>query len=302
MRVLVTWGSKAGGTEGIARIVGKTLRAQGHDVTLLPADAVSDPGGFHAVIVGGALYAGRWHRDARRLVARHVAALRRLPVWFFSSGPLDATADGLDIPPVETLAVLMDRVGARGHVTFGGRLAPDARGFPASAMAKHHSGDWRNPERIQGWATAIARELPTATPGRATEPPGRSPWRLLVHGLVGAAACSGGLAALLGLSGRASAPTWYALLVPLVFVPIALHYFRGRGARAALPTSLVFAGLTLLGQLAALAAQGTGLAPFRDSAALWVSVGLVLLASWATGVVLGFLPGVRPSRSSSSVA
>ena len=29
MRVLVTWGSKRGGTEGIARTVGETLRAEG---------------------------------------------------------------------------------------------------------------------------------------------------------------------------------------------------------------------------------------------------------------------------------
>lgn len=49
--------------------------------------------------------------------------------------------------------------GARGHVTFGGRLAPDAKGFPASAMAKTNAGDWRDPEHVRGWVAAVAKEL-----------------------------------------------------------------------------------------------------------------------------------------------
>ena len=38
----------------------------------------------------------------------------------------------------------MERVGAQSHVTFGGRLEKNAKGFPASAMAKTHSGDFRS--------------------------------------------------------------------------------------------------------------------------------------------------------------
>jgi len=67
---------------------------------------------------------------------RQERQLRRVPVWFFSSGPLDDCAERGTIPPTREVRALMDRVGAQGHVTFGGQLAPDARGFPASAMAK----------------------------------------------------------------------------------------------------------------------------------------------------------------------
>src|SRR6516225_1761957 len=35
MRVLVTWGSKRGGTEGIARIIGERLIEAGHEVVFL---------------------------------------------------------------------------------------------------------------------------------------------------------------------------------------------------------------------------------------------------------------------------
>ena len=37
------------------------------------------------------------------------------------------------IPPVPQVQELLERIGARGHVTFGGRLPADAKGFPASA-------------------------------------------------------------------------------------------------------------------------------------------------------------------------
>ncbi len=53
----------------------------------------------------------------------------------------------------------MDRVGAVGHTTFGGRLTPDAKGFPASAMAKKMAGDWRDEESVTLWAKAIAASL-----------------------------------------------------------------------------------------------------------------------------------------------
>jgi menaquinone-dependent protoporphyrinogen oxidase len=52
-------------------------------------------------------------------VNRHVSRLRTLPVWFFSSGPLDDSADRDEIPAPAQVAVLAERIGAKGHVTFG---------------------------------------------------------------------------------------------------------------------------------------------------------------------------------------
>ena len=57
----------------------------------------------------------------------------------------------------------LDRTGARGHATFGGRLSPDASGFPASAMAKKQAGDWRDPAQVRAWALLIARQLQRET-------------------------------------------------------------------------------------------------------------------------------------------
>ena len=114
---------------------------------------------YDAVIVGGALYACRWHRDAVRFVRRHRRRLRDMPVWLFSSGPLDPSAESGDIPPVRQVRRLMDRIAADGHQTFGGRLEPDAPGFVAHAMAKKLAGDWRDPDHVNRWTTEIVDRL-----------------------------------------------------------------------------------------------------------------------------------------------
>ncbi|WAC91501.1 flavodoxin domain-containing protein [Mycobacterium sp. Aquia_213] len=158
-RVLVSFGSKRGGTAGLAAMIGDALTEFGCDAVVSPAKDVHDLGGVDAVIVAGALYAYRWHRDARRFVRRNATALRELPVWLVSSGPLDGSAEERDIPPTAQVAKLARRIGARGHVTFGGRLEPDAKGFPASAMAKKNAGDWRSRAHVQSWVATVVGGL-----------------------------------------------------------------------------------------------------------------------------------------------
>lgn len=161
MKGLVVYGSKRGGTEGLAQMVGQTLTEQGIEVTVRPAATrAPDVGTYDVVVVGGALYANRWHKHARRFVRREGRALRATRVWLFSSGPIgdDAPPAG-EMKPVPQVRRAMDRVGAVGHTTFGGRLTSDAKGFPASAMAKKFAGDWRDEESVRLWAKAIAAGL-----------------------------------------------------------------------------------------------------------------------------------------------
>jgi menaquinone-dependent protoporphyrinogen oxidase len=168
MSILVTFGSKRGGTEGLAAMVADGLRKEGFTVEVIPARAAQDVDRYEAVIVGGALYALRWHRDAKKFVKRHTDELRNRPTWCFSSGPLDDSATRTDIPPVKGVQALMKRVQAKGHVTFGGRLTPDASGFPARAMAKKNSGDWRDAEQVRAWTHEVASQLRTDLPGGET--------------------------------------------------------------------------------------------------------------------------------------
>ncbi len=290
MRVLVTWGSKRGGTEGIARNIGEALEEAGFEVDLLPADEAAKTSRFDAAIIGGALYAGRWHRAARQFVHDREKKLRSVPVWFFSSGPLDETADHQPIAPTTQVEVLMERVGAQAHVTFGGRLSPDARGFPASAMAKKHAGDWRNRERIRGWAKDIATALPNARPGVPIVHPAHSFHRLVLHGFVGWAFCAAVMGALLWTTTTPVAFALHALAAPLVFAFVARHYFHGRGARDPLPTALGFVSVVAALDLVVVAGLQHRLAMFHSVVGSWLPFASIFLVTWLIGEVMSMMP------------
>ena len=295
MRVLVTWGSKMGGTAGIGRTIAETLEGSGFDVRAVPADEVSHLETFDAVIVGGGLYGNRWPANVRRFVERNVEQLRRVPVWFFSSGPLDDSADKSDIPTPNGIAALGERIGVKGHVTFGGRLEPDAKGFPARAMAKDLSGDWRNPERIRAWATDLAGELPHAHAGQPIDHPARSAARVARWGLFGWALTLATMLALLLVASDTVAIVLHAIVAPIVFTVMARQYFLARGARNPLPVATAWALLVLsLDVLALVAMAQRGYDVAASIRAIGVPVALIFLATWATGALMSTMPWPKP--------
>ncbi|WP_030843986.1 flavodoxin domain-containing protein [Streptomyces sp. NRRL F-4474] len=162
-RVLVAYGSRHGATAGIASEIGKALREDGFDAVVLPADDVEDVRGFDAVVLGGSLYAGHWSGKARHCAERNEQYLKHRPVWLFSSGPVDSSAEQHEIPPVPAVARQMERLGAREHATFGGSITASTPGLIAKALVRHgKGGDFRNSERIQAWAHHIGSELAAA--------------------------------------------------------------------------------------------------------------------------------------------
>ncbi|WCH97287.1 flavodoxin domain-containing protein [Streptomyces moderatus] len=159
-KVLVAYGTTNGSTARIAEAVADVLRKDGLAVDTLPARSVPSVAPYDAVVIGGGLYAGRWHKDARRFVRRHGRALTERPLWLFSSGPLDATASERDIPPVPGVKKAMARLDARGHVTFGGCLEEGAKGWVAGMILRSgKGGDFRDFTAIEAWAERVAAEL-----------------------------------------------------------------------------------------------------------------------------------------------
>jgi menaquinone-dependent protoporphyrinogen oxidase len=171
MKVLVAYGTKNGSTGGIADMIAAELTTVGVAAQARPAAEVRSVDGYDAVVLGGALYAGRWHRDARGFARRYATALQGRPVWVFSSGPLDNSAEARDIPAVAQAARAGRQLNARQHVTFGGRLGEDARGFLARSMVRGgRGGDFRNPERIAAWAREIATALQPVSGASSAQP------------------------------------------------------------------------------------------------------------------------------------
>ncbi|MFE7816317.1 flavodoxin domain-containing protein [Streptomyces sp. NPDC057433] len=159
--VLVTYGSTNGSTERIAEAVADVLRSRGGlAVEVLPARSVGSVAPYDAVVAGGGLYTGHWHRDARRFLHRHRRDLAERPLWLFSSGPLDPSASERDIEPVPGVRKAMARLDARGHTTFGGCLEEGAKGWIARMILRSgRGGDFRDFTAVEAWAADVAGEL-----------------------------------------------------------------------------------------------------------------------------------------------
>jgi menaquinone-dependent protoporphyrinogen oxidase len=163
-RVLVAYGTKHGATAEIAEHIGAILREEGHEAVVSAARDVTDPAAFDAVVLGSAVYMGRWRRDARALLKRVGLGdgVRRL--WLFSSGP------GADDKPnpadrwmhPRKIREAGERLGARDQVVFGGRVPPDPGNFMERSMLKRTPEDKRDArdfDAIADWARGIAAAL-----------------------------------------------------------------------------------------------------------------------------------------------
>ncbi|MBP2328785.1 menaquinone-dependent protoporphyrinogen oxidase [Kibdelosporangium banguiense] len=159
-RVLVAYATKMGATKGIADAIGDTIRAAGDEVTVLPANEVTDVGYYDAVVLGSALYAARWRPDAVQFLRRFRADLANRHVWLFHSGPLGETVGKPQKTP-SAVRRMASTIGAAEPTTFAGRLEPEtAQGFMARRMAKGSlAGDFRDWDQIRTWAAEIARSL-----------------------------------------------------------------------------------------------------------------------------------------------
>ena len=115
-----------------------------------------------AVVLGSAVYAKRWQRDARAFARRHDGALRDMPVWLFSSGPFGAPEQHPTAPTPPVAERLTKQLGAREHVMFGGRVPTDPGNFVERAMlkntppAKRDARDW---PAIEAWARGVAEQV-----------------------------------------------------------------------------------------------------------------------------------------------
>ncbi|HEY3682779.1 MAG TPA: flavodoxin domain-containing protein [Streptosporangiaceae bacterium] len=162
--VLVAVASRRGSTAELAEWIGEALRDDDGPVTADVRDAatVRDLDPYDAVVLGSALYGGRWCRAARRFARRHRRALLRRPVWLFSSGPLDDSAGDGTLPAPAGVRRIGERLAANGVVTFGGALRPGTRGRLARAIADQRGGDFRDRDQVRRWGRAVGAELAAA--------------------------------------------------------------------------------------------------------------------------------------------
>ncbi len=161
-RVLVAYASKLGSTGEIADVIAQVLRDGGHRALALPARDASSLDDWDAVILGSAVYAAHWRKDARQFIERFREDLKARPLWLFSGGPLDRRLARADQPITPHGVEITAGLGARAHRTFGGRLSLTAAIDP-QVKQTHHMGDFRDWQSIVEYAYRIGRELDRMT-------------------------------------------------------------------------------------------------------------------------------------------
>lgn len=165
-KVLVAYASKNGSTAEIAEAIAQTLRQAGPTVDCAEAGSVASLEPYDAVVLGSAVYIKRWRGDARRFLRKYATQLAQRPFWVFSSGPVgepqsDPNPTWLEPPKI---VERVERLGACGHVVFGGRMPTSPRSPAARAMVKNclpAFRDRRDWDEINAWAASIASELAT---------------------------------------------------------------------------------------------------------------------------------------------
>ena len=129
----------------------------------MPAAEVGHVRHCDAVVLGGALYTGRLHKDARRFLDRHRDALAQRPLAVFALGP--RTPESTD---VAASRAQLDRALRSAHVVpdavaiFGGVIKPAELHFPFNRMPASDARDWA---AIEAWAAEIAARF---APARVT--------------------------------------------------------------------------------------------------------------------------------------
>ena len=168
MNVLVAYGSKHGATKGIAERIAETLQAAGQEAAVQPVEAAGELGGYDAFVIGSAVYADRWTREATEFVQRHRVMLASRPVWLFSSGPIGTMATKHEPAAPKGVTAIRRALSPQDHRVFFGawdrsRLDRSKLGFAERIIAKRlPEGDWRDWTAIDAWAAGIARRLPAA--------------------------------------------------------------------------------------------------------------------------------------------
>jgi menaquinone-dependent protoporphyrinogen oxidase len=82
-RVLVTYASKYGSTGGVADAIGKELCSKGVTADVALIKNARDIGSYQGVVIGSAIYMGKWMSEAADFVKENRDILRRVPVAYF---------------------------------------------------------------------------------------------------------------------------------------------------------------------------------------------------------------------------
>jgi menaquinone-dependent protoporphyrinogen oxidase len=172
-QILVAYATKYGSTAEIAEKIGGTLRQRGFLAEVISVENVGTLNACDAIVLGSAVYAGQWQKEAVAFLEAHEGELSERPVWIFSSGP---TGEGDPVELMkgwkfpEVLQPFVERIKPIDIAFFHGRIDLTKLNFGEKLIVKAlkaPTGDFRDWGAITDWAESIADALEAYLGGSA---------------------------------------------------------------------------------------------------------------------------------------
>lgn len=163
--ILVTYASRYGSTAEIAQKIAEVIAGQGLKADISEVKEVHTLKPYRAVVLGSAVYIGKWRKDAIRFVKMFEKDLSERKVWIFSTGPTGKgdpakLLEGWDMPT--TLKPAVERIKPEDIAVFHGALDMNKLNSIHRYMVKKIDapvGDYRDWEHVSQWAKKIASRL-----------------------------------------------------------------------------------------------------------------------------------------------
>lgn len=167
-KILVTYASRTGATQGIAEAIGKTLAETGADVDVRPMTDVTDLSPYRAVVAGSAIRGAQWLPEAMQFIRTHQAALNQKPfAAFLVCMTMAMKNEDYHRGVIEWLAPVRALVRPVSEGFFAGIL--DIKQVPSLrkrlmfrisvATGVWSEGDHRDWDAVRDWATQLAKKL-----------------------------------------------------------------------------------------------------------------------------------------------
>ena len=153
--ILVVYATKHGSTKAVAETIATELQANGIHVEVRPARAAREPvTGHDLIVLGGAIYSGRWHHDAHRFLKWHRKELATVPVAVFGMGPRENQPESWQRARAQLGRALAKRpwLTPAAVAVFGGA-------DPPGRDDRNGRRDFRDWVAIRRWADAVAHGI-----------------------------------------------------------------------------------------------------------------------------------------------
>jgi len=157
--VLVTYASKYGSTGGVADAIGKELCTKGVNADVVLIKNASNIGSYQGVVIGSAIYMGKWMSEAVDFVKKNKDTLRQMPVAYFLVCMTLSKPTGENQAKVlsytDPILKAVPEIKPVGIGTFAGALDYKNLSWLSKKILKSKGtpeGDFRDWKAIQAWA------------------------------------------------------------------------------------------------------------------------------------------------------